>query len=102
VVTVLSSTASDPLLGRPAGVRGPQRCINQGSSACPSELIWIVWRRGLPGMEHLALATFPFIVLATLYWYYFQVFATGLIFRHGAHNYRDAFKAYAACINPPG
>lgn len=50
----------------------------------------------------IALATFPFIVLATLYWYYFQVFATGLIFRHGAHNYRDAFKAYAACINPPG
>jgi pimeloyl-ACP methyl ester carboxylesterase len=50
----------------------------------------------------IALATFPFIVLTTLYWYYLRVFYVGLVIRHGARNYREVFAAYADCINPPG
>jgi hypothetical protein len=43
----------------------------------------------------IAVVTFPFIFVATLYWYYFVMFRTGLSAQHAVSNYRDAFQRYS-------
>jgi hypothetical protein len=43
----------------------------------------------------VAVMTFPFIFVATIYWYYVVMFATGLSAQHAVSNYRNAFQKYS-------